>query len=92
MIEKKTFYLVSDSAHFFSAAFLVLLGDRLHFPWAVPMGIFIFAAIKEAFIDSGVIKTPLVENVDVRGSGVRDFLGYMAGIVVSLIIVGLTHA
>jgi len=85
MIDKKEFYLVSDSAHFFFAITAMtvpsLLGLRN--PYISLLVILVFAAIKEAVID------PLMEAPEFRGSGLRDFAGYLIGSIVGLGVVCL---
>jgi len=74
MIDSKTFDTVSQAAHVFFAAFVVLA--FAHYGLAILGGMlmFIFAALKEFWYDYHF------ESVAVRGSSARDFAFYLVGI------------
>lgn len=79
MIPNKTFYLVSDSAHFFFALSVLLLsGSKIS--WVLFFSLVLFAAAKEAIWDV------IFEKPEVRGSGLRDFLGYLLGAITGAVI------
>lgn len=81
MITDAQFYSISDRAHFLGAMSFVFIGfifGDIH--WAIfAVGIVIgFATIKEFLVD------PRDETAEVAGSGLRDFLGYLAGTIAAL--------
>ncbi len=65
-----SFDTISQSAHFFSAAFVVLL---FHGHWVAGMAVVIACATKEFWYDYKY------ESAQVRGSSARDFFFYMLG-------------
>lgn len=75
MIDPRTFYIVSASAHFFFATTVMFLCAFLgaHQPWVPYFGLLTFAAVKEGIID------PFTETPVVRWNGWLDFALYFAG-------------
>lgn len=79
MIDDKTFDDVSQFAHAGCAAFLVLVGANLGYPWTAA-GLMLLWALGKEFIYDEKYETP-----EVRGSSLTDFAFYCVGIAVALL-------
>lgn len=84
MIERESYYTLADRTHFLGAIVFVLTNALLFNKRGALITfllVVIWGAIKEFWYDERY------ETVEVRGSNLRDFLGYLLGGLTGLIIV-----
>lgn len=81
MIDDRAFYNLADNAHFCFGAMMVFMAFSCfpHHVYWITGSVAVLSGLKEWLLD------PREETPEVAGSGMRDWLGYLSGIAVALI-------
>lgn len=78
-------YNISDNAHFLAGLAAVLACNLLFgHPWIAAIILMAWATVKEVWLD------PVEEDKEVAGSGLRDWLGYAAGVAFGYLLIWIS--